>query len=144
MPKRGKRSAGGAMRHRMRGVENELERMARQRRRDPRDAGLDAMQLSRQRAGISAAQLFTGDSTLKDTRDGVMHKGINPKRASDKQLRGSAKVPNDLRVSVEVWDAETDARRVVMVPVEMKAIAAPPTPVQTDARTTREKYLGGW
>lgn len=153
MPKRGKRSASGAQRHRMRGIENELERMTRERRRDARDAGIDPMQLSRMAAGEIAAASYTADSRIKDTRDGVMVKGRRVGRqvgafwrdgATQRELVGSTVVPNDLKVSVEIWDAETNQRVKVMVPAAMKAIAAPPAPTQTAALTTEEKYRAGW
>jgi hypothetical protein len=137
--KRGKRSAEGAMRHRMRGIENQLAIEARRQRRDPRNTGLDPMQLSRMAAGITAAAAYTADSRLKDTRDGVMVKGRQPKRASDRELLGSTVLPDDLTVSARVWNAETDERETIMVPAVLKDIAEPPSK-QTRPLTAAEAY----
>lgn len=81
---------------------------------------------------------------LKDTRDGVMVKNRPAKGASDKELLGSTKRPNDLRVSVRIWDAETDQRRTVMVPAYMVDIIDPKRPAARPL-TQAEKYArNGW
>lgn len=151
--KRGRRSRAGAERHRMRGVEHQLMLDARARSRDPRDPGLDANRLSRMTFNEDAAAKYTADSRIKDTRDGVMVKGRRVGRrvgvfwrdaATQRELVGSTAVPDDLMVSAEVWDAETDTRKRIMVPAALKPLAEPPS-AETRPMTPEEQYrLRAW
>lgn len=134
-----KRSKAARERRNNRAIEYSLSRLARERGRDPRDAGLSATDLSRMRFGADAAERYTAESKAKDTRDGVMVKNRSPKRASDKAIRGSATVPDDLIVTARIWNAETDQRETIMVPAPLKPLAEPKSK-QTRPMTSEEAY----